>query len=340
MIRYDILAVLAVIVLLPAAIYANGPSDSLNSIVDEYIYPTSEFSYKKPVTIAILPFSNDTGDEKLDWLSNGIPENLITRFSASQSVRLIDRGLIGEIVDQLGLSISDLADPEKALKVGKLVAAKIIVRGSYQKRPDGIVKVIGRFTDVETGTILKAIEKIDSMKNIDNLIEQFSRELVLTIDPEAKIVYSEIRHLKSRTKVMLQSMIWPGWGDLPDRKISGALMTTLQLGTLGMLILYQFDYMGKLDEYNKASEDYKDIEKFSTYEEYKARRQLMLSTHEKATDSKKLRDIFLLSAILGVRIIGVLESAIFMPRAIGEEISVTSSIDDRSSFALSWRQKF
>ena len=38
----------------------------------EDIFLTPDFSYKRPVSVAILPFSNDTGDEELDWLSGRI----------------------------------------------------------------------------------------------------------------------------------------------------------------------------------------------------------------------------------------------------------------------------
>lgn len=306
---------------------------------NDHIFVTPDFSYKRPVAVAVLPFSNDTGDESLDWLSNGIPENSIPKFTASKHIRLIDRGLIKEILDQLGLSTSDLADPENALRVGRLATAQIIVRGSYQKRQGDILKIIGRFTDVETGTIFRAVEENGSWKNMDDLMERISHALVLAIDPNVPLEIRLVPKSRSRSKAALKSMIWPGWGDLPDRKVSAVLMGVLQLGVLAGAAICQFDYARNLDEYKAAREKYGDAGNFSSYSEYKAQRELMLSKHKDTVDSRKLRNVLFLSAVVGTRIIGALESALFTPRASDRSYSFVPDTEN-GAVTLSWRHKF
>jgi len=305
----------------------------------EDIFLTPDFSYKRPVSVAILPFSNDTGDEELDWLSNGIPENSILKFTASASIRLIDSGQIKAILDQLGLSSSDMSDHENALSVGKLLASKIIVSGSYQKRPGNNLKIMGRLTDVETGTILKAVETSGSQRDIDNLMEQTSHALVLAVDPDAQVTRHPVLKPRSRTNAALKSLVWPGWGDLPDRKISGLLMGTLELGTLAMSIVFHFSYDDKLDEYEAAREDFMDIENFSTYPEYEAHHELVIAKRDKASDAKTLRDVVFLSAVVGLRIVGAVESAVFLPGVSIEESDVGANMKD-GAMLLSWRRSF
>jgi len=303
------------------------------------IFLTPDFSYKKPVSVAILPFENDTGDEDLDWLSKGIPENSISKFTASASIRLIDSGQIKSILDQLGLSSSDLADPENALNVGKLLAAEIIVGGSYQKRPGDNLKIMGRFTDVVTGTILKAVEISGAQKDMDHLMEQTSRELVMAVDPDIHLTLHPVLKPRSRANAALKSVVWPGWGDLPDRKISGILMGVLELSTLAMSVVFHYSYEDKLDEYEEVREKLMDIENFSTYVEYDTQHELAVSKREKAVDSRTLRDVIFLSAVVGLRIVGALESAVFLPGASKEESDVVTSTTD-GAVLLSWRRSF
>ena len=305
----------------------------------EYIFLTPKFSYKKPITVAIFPFSNDTGDELLEWLSDAIPENTIPKFTATDSVSLIDRRSVGAIIDQLGFTSSDLVDPAKALEVGKLLAAKIIVCGSYQRRSGDNLKILGRLTDVETGTILRAIEESGSEKNIDSFMEQASWSLVKAIDPNVRIDLPPMPAQRSRSGAALKSTIWPGWGDLPDRKASGILIGILQLGGLAASALLHLDHVEKLDEYEDASEKYGSIGNFDSYSAYRDQRELMTSKYEKAEDSRKLRNVIFISAVVGMRALGALESAIFVPRAdVGAP--GTASITGDAGIVLSWNHRF
>ncbi len=335
--RNNVLMVLAIAVLMsmPICTYAlSGEKDA-----DIIVYP--DFPYRRPVPLALLAFSDDTGDKNLAWLSNGIPENSISKFAASEDIKLIDRQMIKEIMEELGFSNSDLADPANALKVGRGVAAKIIVCGSYQKRPGNIVKIMWRFTDTETGTIVNAGEEIGSRRNIEYLLERVSREMVLAIDPDMH--FSPIQEPKSRMEAALKSMAWPGWGDFPERRTSGIVMGAIQLTALAVLAVSELDYRGKLHDYEDLREKYGDAENFSTYSEYKNQRELMISSYEKSLDSRDMRNVILFSAIVGVRILGALESGIFAPRISSEEYSEDYSfapITKGEVMVLSWRFRF
>lgn len=120
---------------------------------------------------------------------------------------------------------------------------------------------------------------------------------------------------RSRWKASVQSMIWPGWGDLPDRKISGILMSVIQIGTISGAVLYHLDYSAKLDEYEESLMHLKNLDNFSSYSEYRAYRLVARSKRDDALMAGRLRDTLFFSAVIGVRIVGAIEAAAFMPRA-------------------------
>lgn len=152
-------------------------------------------------TVTFLPFSNDTGDRSLDWLSNAIPENLIVKFADSESIVLVDSKHLEEILRQYGLSASDLADPDNVLKIGKLVVMKTIVYGSYQKRSANTLAIIGRVTDVETGTILRVVEEVGRQDHVDRLIRSVCDKLMSTVDPNIQYTQANIHFMRGNAYI-------------------------------------------------------------------------------------------------------------------------------------------
>lgn len=122
---------------------------------------------------------------------------------------------------------------------------------------------------------------------------------------------------RSRLGAAFKSTVFPGWGDWPDRRVAGVIMGAIQVGTAAGAVLYHLDYENKVDEYRHARQEYANMAEFASYSEYKAQRELMLSKHQDAENSQKLRNILFISAVAGVRALGALESAVFMPRAEG-----------------------
>ena len=120
---------------------------------------------------------------------------------------------------------------------------------------------------------------------------------------------------RSRLGAALKSTAFPGWGDWPDRKFATVFMGALQVGTAVGAALSHWDYEDKLDEYHDARDKYADMANFSSYSQYSEQRELMLSKHDDAEDAKTLRNVLFISAVAGIRVVGALESAIFMPRA-------------------------
>ena len=80
-------------------------------------------------------------------------------------------------------------------------------------------------------------------------------------------------------------------------------------------------------------------EAFSTFREYEAHHTLTLSRYDKMLDARRLRDVFLVSATIGIRILAASEAAVFMPR-VGGEVGGSLSGTDDGDVTLSWRREF
>jgi TolB-like protein len=102
--------------------------------------------------VAVMYFDYTGKDEELGQLKKGFAQMIITDLSTNSGFRVVERDRIEEIIDELKLQSSDLADPATAVKVGKLVGAKRMVFGSYFDMM-GTLRVDTRLVDVETGVV-------------------------------------------------------------------------------------------------------------------------------------------------------------------------------------------
>ncbi len=84
-------------------------------------------------------------------------------------------------MEELNLGSSDLADPETALKLGKVLAAKVIGTGSLYYLPDRTLLSL-RLIDTETSAIPKVVTKqLSSGASLKKELNQLNREILKTI---------------------------------------------------------------------------------------------------------------------------------------------------------------
>ncbi len=67
---------------------------------------------------------------------------------------MVERAVLDKLLGELKLGSSDLADPDTALKLGKVLAAKVIATGSYRSEGDKANTVSLRLIDTETTDIV------------------------------------------------------------------------------------------------------------------------------------------------------------------------------------------
>ena len=111
-----------------------------------------------PPTIAISDLSNDTGDPTFDSAGPGLASILITRFARTESVQVVERGRLREVLAEIDLGASGAVDPSTAAQAGKLLGADYVVLGSIFTVRLPAIAVSVRIVAVQTGEVVVAEE--------------------------------------------------------------------------------------------------------------------------------------------------------------------------------------
>jgi TolB-like protein/opacity protein-like surface antigen len=117
--------------------------------------------------VAVMNFTNNTGNSSLDHLSSSIPESVSAAMSQSSNIRIVERANMGKLVGEMELQQSGLTEAGAA-KVGKLAKADVIIIGSYAGDENNLVVSI------------KAIE-VSSGRLIDGRVLQGSTKRIFDI---------------------------------------------------------------------------------------------------------------------------------------------------------------
>lgn len=146
------------------AVNAAAPVPAVTPTVSEPIVATQP-------AIAVLDFSNVSGDREVAWLSSGIAETVTNDLRATSSLRVIDRLRVVEAVRRAG---SDLTALRADLHLDRAVV------GSFQ-RSGTRLRITARVVDAATGEAVaeaKAdgpIEKVFELQ--DRIVAQFAETL-------------------------------------------------------------------------------------------------------------------------------------------------------------------
>src|SRR5512144_2252164 len=118
--------------------------------------------------MAVLPFENGGSfgrdREDFDALRGGIAAVLIEELAQNPAVRVVDRAITNQIINEQNLARDGRVDAATAARIGKLVGAKYMVTGSFIDAY-GDFRVTARIIDVETSEIVKVVSNDESMRD-------------------------------------------------------------------------------------------------------------------------------------------------------------------------------
>ena len=138
-------------------------------------------------TIAILYFENKGQKAELNPLQKGLSDMVITDLSKVKSLKVVERIRLHELVQEMNLGETDLVDQKTAPRLGKLLGANRLVKGSFFELTNEKLNIDAFVTMAKTG-------EIKASTNISGNIKDFFRlekELVFKIIDEMKIKLSE-----------------------------------------------------------------------------------------------------------------------------------------------------
>ncbi len=107
--------------------------------------------------VAVLYFDDQTNLPELAILRKGLAQMLITDLVAAGGFEVVERARLQEILDELALGQSTKIDQATANKIGKLVQASHLVKGSYIELPGAQLLLDANVVDVERGLNVHSI---------------------------------------------------------------------------------------------------------------------------------------------------------------------------------------
>ncbi|MBI2427948.1 MAG: tetratricopeptide repeat protein [Ignavibacteriales bacterium] len=134
-------------------------------------------------TVAILYFENKGQKAELNPLQKGLAEMIITDLSKVRSLKVIERIRLQQLIQEMNLGETDLVDQKTAPRLGNLLGAYRLVKGSYFELKDDKVNIDAFVAQTKTG-------QLDVTTNISGNIKDFFRlekDLVFKLIEEMKI---------------------------------------------------------------------------------------------------------------------------------------------------------
>ncbi|MBF0432777.1 MAG: hypothetical protein HQK83_15945 [Fibrobacteria bacterium] len=186
-------------------------------------------------TLAILPFKIEAEDMAKN-AGAVVAEYGINFFQDSKKFKVVDRADFQKILMEQELAASDLAEPDGAVSMGKLLSARIIITGIITTN-FGKTVINAKMLKTETGEVLSA-----ASRNIG----------VAKWDDFTKSILAE----KSQASAsLLRSLIVPGWGQYYcGNSVRGTISLLAGLGSLGYAVFATIDAIN-------ANTDYKNTDK-------------------------------------------------------------------------------
>jgi len=111
---------------------------------------------KEPPTVAVMYFDYTGKSEDLVVLRKGLAQMIITDLIDMETIEIVERDRLQDILEELKLNESKKVDQDSANKIGKLLGARYMVLGSYFDLMETF-RVDARVIEVETGKVLKSI---------------------------------------------------------------------------------------------------------------------------------------------------------------------------------------
>lgn len=165
----------------PAAREEPGPG------AQEAMNPPGDPQEDERPGVAVWPFSNGGSFGRDPWdyasLEIGLQQMLITELGQNSQLRLVERGRIKEIIQELELGQTGYVDPGTTAQVGRVVGARYMVVGGFVDA-DGTLRLDARVDNVETSEILTetAVKVEGDRENLLEMVVELSVRIIESVD--------------------------------------------------------------------------------------------------------------------------------------------------------------
>jgi curli biogenesis system outer membrane secretion channel CsgG len=170
--KMNLVLVLLLVVLVPAVGFGAAAAPE----------PEQKTKSPGPPTVAILDYEAAAPDTK--DLGAQMADILTARLGVEDAFQLVERAKLGKILEEQKLKLVGLADQDKAVEVGKLLGAQLMVIGKtfmMDKQLMIVTKVVG----VETGAVKGTIRTVEPSKPLAEAIMLLAEDIATLIRKDA-----------------------------------------------------------------------------------------------------------------------------------------------------------
>ena len=141
--------------------------------MQEAVSEFQEFELPDKPSIAVLPFSNMSGDPEQEYFSDGITEDIITALSKIKNLLVIARNS----------TFTYKGKPVDVRQVSREQGVRYVLEGSVRKAGNHI-RVTAQLIDATTGHHIWAERYDRELNDIFALQDEIVREIVVALDVE------------------------------------------------------------------------------------------------------------------------------------------------------------
>lgn len=130
----------------------------------------------RKATVAVLEFDNGAMVKRDEYagLSIGVQIMLTNALATNQSIELVERQRINDVLAEQNLTASGRVDAATASQVGKLIGARHILVGGFVVQPNNEMRLTVRSVNTETSAIEYTDEVTGKGDKIFKLIDQLA----------------------------------------------------------------------------------------------------------------------------------------------------------------------
>lgn len=171
---------------------ASGNTESKTITINRQVPKVHQIGSR--MSIAIMPFEK-TGE--LSSSADIIYDNLVSSFADQERFKIVSRGAeLETAMREMKLSQTELVDKDKAVQVGKIVAAEGILMGTIRETKDGI-EVYARLVNTETSALFDARDVYGSDKSLPQ-IQYLTNGLALKFKHSFPLLEGMVVQVKGR----------------------------------------------------------------------------------------------------------------------------------------------
>jgi len=158
--------------------------EEISDVVEQTKSPLKSEKPSPEWVFGVLDFQNNSPHKNWDYMQKAIPEIISSEISHWSNAKVVERGQISRIIDELELFSAGFIKPDELEKFGKFTGANTLIFGSITDL-GGTIIVSAKVVEVETGEIITgATARGEEEKDLDILIKQLVQELKEHLFPE------------------------------------------------------------------------------------------------------------------------------------------------------------